>query len=182
MKILKILLGGLLGLLVLLGAIGFFLPDSAHVERSIEIKAPQAKVFAMLSSFQRFNEWSPWYELEPTAQVTYSGPSVGVGAKMAWAGKDVGSGSQTITGIDGAELIRIDLDFGPDGKAKAYYQLSPVDDTTTRLVWGFDTTAEGNLLARGMARYFNLMMESMLGPDYEKGLAKLKTVLEQPTP
>jgi len=41
-------------------------------------------------------------------------------------------------------------------------------------VWGFDADFEGNLIGR----WFGLLMEKMLAPDYEKGLPKLKTLLE----
>lgn len=40
--------------------------------------------------------------------------------------------------------------------------------------WGFDT----DLGMNPIARYFGLVMDSMLGADYEKGLAKLKQVCE----
>src|SRR5450755_3789424 len=97
MRLLKRLLVFLAGVVVLLVCIALFLPDSAHVERSITIARPSSEVFAVLNSFRRFNEWSPWFDLDPQAKYTFSGPVSGVGAKSSWTGnKDVGTGSQEI--------------------------------------------------------------------------------------
>ncbi len=97
MRFLKRLMMSLAGVVVLLVCIAFFLPNSAHVERSMTIVRPSSEVFAILNSFRRFNEWSPWFDIDPQAKYTTSGPGSGVGAKSSWAGnKDVGNGSQEI--------------------------------------------------------------------------------------
>ena len=41
--------------------------------------------------------------------------------------------------------------------------------------WTFDAEMGNNPIAR----FFGCMMDDMLGPDYERGLAKLKTVAEE---
>lgn len=178
MKALISLLAGGLGLLLLLCLVGMVLPDSTHVERSIDVAAPKTHVFDTLNGFARFNEWSPWFETDPKAQYTLSGPATGIGAKQAWISQDLGSGSQEIIDIEGNELIKMRLDFGDQGKAEALYRLQALDEGHTRITWAFDSHAEGNL----PARYFNLAMERLVGGDYEKGLAKLKRVLERPAP
>ena len=154
--------------------IGFVLPDAAHVERSVTIDRPPSQVFTVLNGFRRFNEWSPWFDKDPNAKYTYSGPAVGVGAKESWVGnKDVGTGSQTITESKPYESIKAALDFGEMGQANATYTLTP-SGQGTKVTWGLDINAGGKLIGR----YFNLMMDSMVGKDYEKGLAKLKTFVE----
>ena len=72
MKIVKPLLIGLAALIVLLLVIALFLPSAAHVERSASIAAPPAAVFDVVNSLKRFNEWSPWFEIDPAARFTYS--------------------------------------------------------------------------------------------------------------
>jgi effector-binding domain-containing protein/carbon monoxide dehydrogenase subunit G len=159
----------------LLVVIGFVLPDTAHVERSVTVDRPPSQVFTVLNSFRRFNEWSPWFDLDRNAKYTYSGPAVGVGAKESWVGdkKNVGTGSQTIVESKPYESIRTALDFGDMGQAAATFTLTPAGQGT-KVVWGLDINAGGKLIGR----YFNLMMDSMVGKDYEKGLAKLKTFVE----
>lgn len=65
-------------------------PDTFHVERSRSIAAPQGKVFAQINDFHQWQQWSPWARLDPTMQVTYSGPDTGVGATQSWVGNNQG--------------------------------------------------------------------------------------------
>ena len=51
-------------IVVFLGG-GYVLPGEAVVQRQIVIAAPPEKVFAVIGSLKRFNEWSPWAELIP---------------------------------------------------------------------------------------------------------------------
>ncbi|MGH8082744.1 MAG: SRPBCC family protein [Lysobacter sp.] len=172
----KSLLKGLLYLVVLLAAVfvvgGFLLPASSHVERSITIERPPGEVHALLDSYKRFNEWSPWYDIEPTAQYTYSGPESGVGAAMSWQGAEVGKGSQRIAeSVPQLKVVNA-LDF--DGTlATGTFTLKP-EGAGTRVTWALDSEHGSNLVSR----WFGLLLDSMVGKDYDKGLAKLKQVLE----
>lgn len=177
MRLMKWMLGLLLGLAVVFGVGGMLLPDRSHVEREILIERPPAQVFAFLDGFTRFQEWSPWAELDPAQVLSLSGPAHGVGARMEWRGDKVGAGSQTLIAIDPQRQIDIALDFGEHGAAIAHYRLSAEGDAT-RLVWSFDSDAEGRLADRWMG----LLFESMIGADYERGLARLKQVIETDPP
>ncbi|WP_179957493.1 SRPBCC family protein [Exilibacterium tricleocarpae] len=176
MKAIKIIIGSIVGLLVIVVVVGLFLPDTAHVERSVVIKAPVSDVYQMLNGFKRFNEWSPWHAKDPDTEYTFSGPEQGVGARMTWASenRNVGSGSQEIIATQENQRIEVQLDFGAEGDAVSYYQMQPAGDGT-RVTWGFDTDFKGNIIGR----YFGLMFDGMLGPDYENGLARLQALLEQ---
>ncbi len=174
MRIVKWLAITLVALVALLGIGGLFLPRVVGTERSVVIDRPAEPVFAMLNSYARFNEWSPWYGLDPNAQYTFSGPGEGVGATMSWIGNaEVGNGKQAITGSDYPSKITTSLDFGPDGVATAQFLLAP-EGSGTRVTWSFST----DLGANPFVRYFGFFIGDMVGADYERGLAKLKTVLE----
>lgn len=160
---------------VALAVAGMFLPPTAHVERSIAIEAPPAMVFTVLNGFRQFDRWSPWADLDPNAVTTYDGPESGVGAKMAWAGNaEVGSGSQEILESTPYSRIKLRLGFGGfSGDFRSTYTLTP-EGKGTKVTWGFDADYGNNVLGR----YFGLLSDSMLGPDYEKGLGRLKQFLE----
>lgn len=170
MNIIKRLLIGLAAIAVLLAGIGWFLPRTAHVERSALLEAPPAVVFTVLNGYHSFNQWSPWLELDPDAKLVFEGPATGVGAKMSWEGNsEVGFGSQEILESQPYERIRQRLTFGGfDGDFTSTYLLSP-EGEGTRLVWRFDADYGNSLVGR----YFGLLSERMVGPDYEKGLARL---------
>src|SRR5690349_24392643 len=83
--------------LIIVGG-SFLLPPQAVVTRSIEIAAPPDKVFAVVGDLRRFNEFSPWADLDPNITYTFEGPESGLGQQMNWSSEhaDVGKGSQTI--------------------------------------------------------------------------------------
>lgn len=170
----------LLVLVLLLAAVfvvgGMLLPDRVHVERGITIERPAANVFAVLNSFKRFNDWSPWAPKDPDATYAYSGPERGVGARMQWSGdpETVGSGSQEITLSEPDRRIETALDFGEHGTANASFTLTPQEGGATRVVWGLDIDNQGSYVGR----WFGLLMDRMLGPDYETGLKQLKAMME----
>jgi uncharacterized protein YndB with AHSA1/START domain len=163
--------------LAILAGGGLMLPDTVHVERSVLLNKPTPEIFAYLNGYTHFNEWSPWYRLDPQATYRYEGPTQGVGAKMIWSSEkeNVGKGSQQIVEVKENELIRVTLDFGDHGTATASYVLTP-EAGGTRLVWGFDKTFGYDIAGR----YFGLLMERFIGPDYEQGLANLKEIIDGP--
>lgn len=172
---LKKLLIMLLALVAILVVVGFLLPDDFHLERSVTIDAPACTVFAQLENFHRFNAWSPWADIDPNAEYSISGTPKSIGHKMSWASEDrnVGSGTQEITALEPYRRVESHLDFGDQGQADVFFDLQP-DGDAVKVVWGFDTSSEGNLIGR----YFNFFLDSMIGPDYEKGLSRLKAIAE----
>jgi effector-binding domain-containing protein/uncharacterized protein YndB with AHSA1/START domain len=175
MNILKKLVSTIIIAAIVFAAVGLLLPRTAHVERSTVIDAPQAMVFTVLNGFRQFNRWSPWADIDPNATTTYAGAEAGVGAKMSWAGNsEVGTGSQEILESVPYEAVRLKLTFGDfPGDYVVHYTLAP-EGAGTKVTWSFDADYGSSILGR----YFGLMSDSMLGPDYEKGLGRLKAFVE----
>lgn len=160
---------------VVLAAVGLLLPRTAHVERSIVIDAPPATVFTVLNGFRQFDRWSPWAGIDPDVETRYEGPETGVGAKMSWSGNaQVGSGSQEILESVPYERIRLRLTFGDfGGDFTSTYTLA-AEGSGTRVTWGFDADYGSSIFGR----YFGLLSDAMIGPDYEKGLGRLEQFAE----
>ncbi len=168
--VLTILLAG-----VVFAAVGVFLPRTAHVERSIVIDAPPAMVFTVLNGFRQFERWSPWAGIDPDARTTHEGPEAGVGARMSWSGNaEVGSGSQEILESVPFERIRLRLTFGDFGGEFASTYALAAEGAGTRITWAFDADYGSSIFGR----YFGLMTDAMIGPDYDKGLGRLKALVE----
>lgn len=156
--------------------VGFFLPERAHVERSTLIDAPPATVYAVLGGFKQFNRWSPWADLDPKTQYLYSGAPFGPGARQKWQSDDpnVGGGSQEILEATPYSQVKVRLSFDSmSTENQLTYTLTP-EGEGTRLVWAMDTGFGGDLLNR----YFGLLFDRMIGPDFEKGLSRLKPFVE----
>ena len=175
MNIVKKLMVGLVGLIVVLCVVSFVLPSKVHVERSALIHASRCTVYAQLDDFRNFNAWSPWAKRDPKTQYTFTGPSTGKGSKLSWESShpEVGVGNQEITDAKPCESVVTALDFGAEGLATAGFTLTK-EGTSTKVVWYLDSELDGII-----ARYFGLVFDSMIGPDYEAGLAGLKTITER---
>jgi uncharacterized protein YndB with AHSA1/START domain len=164
---------------VLAVVVAYLLPRHVNVSRSFEIAAPPAVVYPLVADLRRANEWSPWLELDRDVEITFTGPADGVGQTMNWKSDNpnVGSGSQTITMLEPDSKVETALDFGEQGAATASFDLE-AGGSATEVTWEFATDLGFN----PVARYFGLMFDKWIGADYEKGLAKLKTVAEAETP
>lgn len=173
MKLLSILLKLILGLVAIFVIVGLFLPSTVSVERSIRIERAADQVFPLLDGFQRFNEWSPWFDLDPDADYQYSGPPAGVGAAMRWSGNEqVRRGGQTILASEPLSRVEIELDFEGQ-KARSEYLLEALDGATL-LRWRFHGDFGWDLTGR----WFGLLMDRFIGADYERGLERLKRLAE----
>lgn len=175
MRLLRRIVIGLVAIVGLFLIVGFLLPRNVTVERDLVVDAPPEAVFPHISSLQAFAAWSPWGDLDPDMQVTYSGPDTGVGNVMEWTSDhpNVGNGRQEIVEIVENEHVRTDLDFGDMGTAKAWWRLTP-DGSGTRVIWGLDA----DMGAGPIGRWFGLMMDRMVGDDYERGLSRLQAAVE----
>ncbi|MDH4046947.1 MAG: SRPBCC family protein [Gammaproteobacteria bacterium] len=174
MQALRKILIGLGGFALLVFAIAIFLPSRVRIERRIVIDAPAATIFSLANDFRQVGKWSPWQESDPNARYTITGPPRGVGATLAWEGNIVGKGSQKI--IESAPYSKIvsELELGGRSDIVATFQLS-AGDMGTQVVWSFDADFGLNL----PARYTGLLLDGIVGDDYEAGLQNLKTMAER---
>ena len=166
---------GLILLIALFFAVGLVLPDTVRVQRSVKIQAPQSQVFALVNGFRQFDKWSPWAALDPQMKVQISGPPFGVGAHYTWQGNDkVGSGAQEITASTPYSQMKNRLSFaGFDQPSVASFDVD-AEGPVTHVIWGVQIKLGGNPIAH----YFGLLMDRQIGPDYERGLARLKALAE----
>jgi len=164
-----------LGTLVLLVvAIGFFLPSTFSVQRSIEINAAPRKVYDLVVEPRRWKDWSVWTRRDPDMRIVYSGPPFGMGAKWAWASKSEGSGSMEFTRVEPDRSVEYLLLF-PDFNMRSTgaLRLEPAGNAT-RVTW----TNVGDVGGNPLKHYLAITMDHMVGPDFDAGLANLKVLAE----
>lgn len=175
MRILRYMVLALLFLLLVVAVVGFFLPAKVNLERSTVINQDRDKIFKVLNSLTHFNKWSPWFEYDPNADYVLSGPESGVGSTLTWQGNDkIGTGSNEIIESKENEFIRMKFYFGKsESPAFSKVSVSKVENGT-KVTWAFYNDFGYNVFYR----YFGLVLEKMIAPDYEKGLKKLKEYIE----
>jgi effector-binding domain-containing protein/uncharacterized protein YndB with AHSA1/START domain len=164
---------GLVALIVVVVGVAFLLPSNVHFERSAVIKASPEEIFAVVNDLTRFNDWSPWAKKDPKTKYSIDGVPTGKGAHMSWVSEKLGNGSQEIVESEPFQTVKTKLEFGEQGPSYATFTLQPADGGT-KVVWAFDTDLGSN----PVARYMGLMIEHWVGPDYDEGIANLKTVVE----
>ena len=175
MKLLKKILLIVGVLLVVLIVVSQFLPATYHVERSVIIAAKAEAMHPWINNLKKWPEWSAWtVAKDPTLVYAYEGPEEGVGAISKWDAKKMGEGSMKITASEPGKLVKFDLSFD-HGKylSTGAFTFGPAGDAT-KVTWSMD----GDVSRNPMDRFFSLMMDSMLGKDFEEGLRNLKTKAE----
>ncbi len=153
-------------------------PDSFRLERTVTAKAPPDKLFALVNDFHAWDAWSPWDKLDPAMKRTFSGPAAGKGAAYAWEGNSkVGRGRMEIIESVPSSKVAIKLDFMEPIEARniTEFTFTPKGDATV-VTWAM----------HGPSPYVSKLigifasMDSMVGKDFDKGLAALKSAGEKP--
>lgn len=153
------------------------MPDLYTVERTTTINAPAEKVYAQIVDFHYWRNWSPWDDLDPDMQRSYSGADSGVGAGYAWSGnRKAGEGKMKITEATEPSVVQIALKFLKPFKSSSTttFNLKPQGQTTD-VTWTM--TGPKTLMTRVTGVFKS--MDKMVGPDFERGLAQLRGVAEQ---
>ena len=175
MKWLKRIVLGVAVLVAVLLAVGMILPSGFKVQRSVEVAASPSRVYPLIASPREWKNWSVWNRRDPAMKVEYSGPESGVGAKWSWQSKTEGNGTMEFTAAVQDQRVDYSLHFLDfDMRSKGQLQLQ-ASGGGTRVTW----TNEGDVGKNPVNRYFAAMMDSMVGPDFQAGLANLKALSER---
>ena len=166
-------------LLAIVGVLGFAAtkPDTYHVERKQMMKATPEKIINTIADLKGWTAWSPWEKLDPNMKRTYSGPESGKGAIYGWEGnKNVGKGSMEITDVKPGSRLDMDLHFLEPfaSECKAAFTAT-AKDGQTEVVWSMD--GPSNYMTKLISVFVS--MDKMVGTEFAKGLADLKTVVEK---
>jgi len=150
-------------------------PTPYEVKRETTIDAPADVVFAQVNNHKNRDAWSPWEAMDPDMEKTYEGPEEGVGAKYFWKGnEDVGTGSMEILESEPNKRIKSKLIFTEPWQSESiiHWHFEPLNGST-RATWSVEGELPGYLFWMDRED-----MDENMGPDFEKGLAKLKEVSE----
>jgi hypothetical protein len=174
-KVLKKILIVVGVLLLVLIIVSQFLPSKYHVERSVVIAAKADAVHPWVNNLKKWPEWSAWTAAkDPTLVYQYEGPDEGVGAISKWDAKKMGEGSMKLNASEPGKLVKFDLNID-HGKYLSIgtFTIEPAGDGT-KVTWSMD----GNVSRNPVDRFLSLLMNPMMGKDFEEGLGNLKKKAE----
>ena len=155
-------------------------PADFRVTRSATMSAPPAIVFAQVNDLHKWEAWNPWLKLDPSCKMTYEGPPAGTGAGYTWAGNNkVGEGHMTITESRPNDFIRLNLEFLKPFKANNTAEFTfKTEGNQTAVVWSM--VGKRNFMFKMVGLFMDT--DKMVGGDFERGLADLKSVAETASP
>jgi|SRR5579872_3632044 len=151
-------------------------PNTFTVERSQRIQASPAAVFDKVNDLRQFNSWNPFARADQTTRIVYEGPASGAGSGYTWNSNGKGgAGKMTILESACASKVSMRLEFRKPFVAENRADFSFVGDgSSTNVTWKM--TGHNSYLHKLLGTLFN--MDKLVGGEFAKGLAALKSQLE----
>ncbi len=156
-------------------------PSSYTVARTVTVHAPADRVLDEIADFHRWTAWSPWEDLDPALERRYSGPAAGPGSVYEWSGnRKAGAGRMEMTEVVPASRVEVALQFLKPFKSESttVFSLDPHGADSTTVTWTM--TGPRTTMVRLMSLVSS--MDKLVGKDFEKGLSRLRTVVEKQSP
>lgn len=168
-------IGFALAALVVAG-VGFLLPSSYTITRSVVIEAQPERVHTFTDQLDQWPRWTPWLRTDPTLVITQGALVSGPGAHQSWQSQ-TGGGDLTFTRSQPDWGVAFDMTLGKDKRLTACsLQYRPIAQGT-EVIWQM----QGDSGLDIFGRYFNLMLDPLMGPILEEGLTRLKMLSEEST-
>ncbi len=149
--------------------------DIVHVGRTVAMTATSADVAPFVEDMVKVASWSPWDERDPDIRKRFSARSTGVGAWYAWDGGKAGRGKQRITAVEPGKVqhhLRFYEPFAAEAASTLTYTSS---GELLQVTWSYEREATLGMKLMGLFRN----MDSVVGPDLERGLARLQLMVER---
>lgn len=173
LKIVGIILLVLLGALLLMASRQ---PDTFAIERSVIVSAPPVAIYPRIADLRQWDTWSPYEKLDPRMKKVFNGTPGAAGSSYYWSGTaKVGEGTITVRELMPPSKVTMQLDMLKpiEGHNVVEFNLEPTNGGT-RVTWAM--RGANSFLSRIAGVFMN--MDTMIGNDFEDGLASLKTQVE----
>jgi effector-binding domain-containing protein len=174
MKLLKFII--FLLLILIIGACTYVAVQPNHYEvvRTRTIGAPAAVIYDNVIDFKTWINWTAWFEKKPDTKITYSDQTKGVGGSYSWEDDDGVGRMETLTATP-SSYIEQSLQFEDFEPSKITWNFDPTEHNNTNVTW----TMKGEKVSFGFKLYavFSGGYDHMIGPDFERGLEKLDSLV-----
>ncbi len=149
--------------------------DSYEVRRSVTVDAPAERTHELVRDFHLWPQWSPWEDLDADLERTYGGAPDGAGATYAWSGnRKAGRGHMEIL-EETPGSVTVEVTFEKPFRSRSTSVFTFEESAgRTEVVWTMTGPRTTALRVMGLVT----SMDKLMGPDFEKGLARLAAVAE----
>jgi len=178
MRILKIVFG-LIFAILLIGLIAAFVigngvPDEMTVTETMQMNATPAAIYNQVNELKNWENWSPWYKMEPEMELTYSGNSNGPDSWYKWKGNKTGEGQLTIKKTVPNQRIETYVQFKGMGDSNGFWEFKP-NGGATDVTWGMTAKTGDNFVGKAMTKMF---FPSAMKKSFTEGLNNIKGIVE----
>ncbi len=172
-EMLKKVLLVILGVILVLVACSYILPDQYSVSRITFIAATAEEVHEVVSDLTTWQEWTVWNKsLDPGLEVEYSIKESVVGSSSSWTGDSMEPGTMEIISAEPGRGIVYTLEFEGMPAAQGVIQITQMKGGS-EVLWMMDGIAMPPL-----GPYMIGFIESIIGNDFDAGLKNLKERLQ----
>jgi len=174
MRTLKSILLIILIIIVSAFGIGYLLPRTALVTRSMLVHGSTDQVFDQINVIKNWENWSPWSHLNGQANIKYSGPEEGSKASFAWISQSdkIGGGQISIINSYPYDSVIFSLNFGDRGNALGKFLFTKSGNETLVTM-----TMSSDLGNNPVNRYLGLFLNRFAGNDFDKSLMNLQNFI-----
>jgi effector-binding domain-containing protein len=153
-------------------------PNQYEVVRTRTIDAPAAVIYDNIIDYRNWEAWSPWIEKNPETKVTYPEQTKGIGGSQSWEDKD-GIGTMKTMAATSPNYIEQTMQFEDFEPSKIIWNFNTTEDNTTNVTW----IMKGEKIPFGFKLYavFSGGFDNMIGPDFERGLERLDSLVVEST-
>lgn len=167
-------------LIIIIGACTYVAvqPNNYEVVRTRTIDAPAAVIYDNVIDFKNWNTWSSWIEKNPETKVTYPEKTDGVGGSYSWEDDD-GIGRMETVAASAPNSIEQSMRFDDFEPSTVNWNFETIEDSKTSVSWSMKSDKVSFWL-----KLFGVMsggFDNMIGPDFERGLEKLDSVIVEST-
>lgn len=152
------------------------LPSDFKITRELKINASPDTLFPYINNSKLSNDWMPWKKSDPDAEMVYSGPTDGLGAKTSWDSRGrMGKGEAEVIESVPQKSVKTQLTYTrPMNMAQiAEISLHPASDGT---VVRWTVSGQNSFMGRVFCIFMN--MDKMVGSQFEEGLKTLQQMTE----
>jgi effector-binding domain-containing protein len=175
MKVLKWIIIVLLIIVGLVLLVGILMPKEMKTSASKEINLPASELFYAVATFQNRQEWDPWLEQDPEADVTITSEPGFVGSEYVWEGKKLGKGKMKVDSVVPGKFVQSYLWFNTEKNEPAVVTWDFSDSGGKTLVtWSISVMSKNPFM-----KLMNQLYKSATTKSFAKGLDNMKTYLEE---
>lgn len=158
--------------IVLYFTVGFLLPNTTTIARSLKMSHEPDAIFNTISEFRNWRQWAIWNK-DNSMEIILSTQTKGQGARYRWKSKikEIKGGMLVLTNTEAPNFLAYQLYYGRMKRGQLHFNIESLPDCT--FVTGAITI---NNRRKIFARYMAIFIKKSVQKDIDEVLLKIDEV------